>query len=69
MSNWVQPTSDTVAPDAVRDLSLYSALPGSGEFVVTWTAPGDDPGYGSGLFIDIFQFFLFVGVSQCIQSL
>ena len=55
VSNCVQPAFDTVAPDAVRDLSLYSALPGSGEFVVTWTAPGDDPGYGSGSCTDTLQ--------------
>ena len=41
-------TTDAVAPDTVRDLKLQAAVPGSGEFVISWTAPGDDPGYGSG---------------------
>ena len=49
VNNWVAITTDAVAPDTVRDLKLQAAVPGSGEFVISWTAPGDDPGYGSGM--------------------
>ena len=48
VNNWVAITTDAVAPDTVRDLKLQAAVPGSGEFVLSWTAPGDDPGYGTG---------------------
>ena len=39
---------DEVPPETVSDLKLVAAVPGSGEFVISWTAPGDDPGYGTG---------------------
>ena len=49
MSNWQDPVTDAVAPETVRDLKLVAAVPNSGEFIISWTAPGDDPGYGSGM--------------------
>lgn len=48
VNNWVLPSTDEVAPETVRDLRLLAAVPGSGEFIVGWTAPGDDPGFGTG---------------------
>ena len=57
VNNWVTMTTDAVAPDTVRDLKLQAAVPGSGEFVISWTAPGDDPGYGSGKLLRISKHF------------
>ena len=48
---------DEVPPETVSDLKLVAAVPGSGEFVISWTAPGDDPGYGSGKLLRISKHF------------
>ena len=61
--NWVGITTDAVAPDTVRDLKLQAAVPGSGEFVISWTAPGDDPGTGKGRYNNIFWHFVNCGIT------
>ena len=63
VNNWVAITTDAVAQDTVRDLKLQAAVPGSGEFVISWTAPGDDPGTGKGRCNNIFGHFVNCGIT------
>ena len=49
VSNYVRSNVDLIAPEPVSDLILLTAVEGTGEVTVGWTAAGDDPGYGIGV--------------------
>ena len=48
VSNWHALVGDKLSPEPVRDLTLLTAVSGSDVFTIGWTAPGDNPGQGTG---------------------